>query len=158
MGTHVYIGKDGCDITSISKDMVELFDGTLIPLELSYEVFMRRLRENPLNDHLKKPMEEAKEDIAEVIEAEAVEIATEEVREDQKESISDLLSVEDRFKKTKAEYPDRVALIRVGDFYEFFEEDAVNLTDKLELTLTGRAFSDRPSRVPMCGFPYTCFL
>ncbi len=32
---------------------VELFDGTLIPLELETGAFLRRLRENPLNDRLR---------------------------------------------------------------------------------------------------------
>ena len=54
LGTTVYIGKNECDILLLSKEKVELFDGTLIPLELDYETFMRRLRENPLNDALLK--------------------------------------------------------------------------------------------------------
>ena len=32
---------------------VELFDGTLIPLELETGAFLRRLRDNPLNDKLR---------------------------------------------------------------------------------------------------------
>lgn len=54
LGTTVYIGKDECEIVSLSKDKVELFDGTLIPLELDYDVFMRRVRDNLLNNHLRK--------------------------------------------------------------------------------------------------------
>ena len=54
LGATVYIGKDEMEIISLSKDMVELFDGTIIPLEMDFETFMSRLRENKLNDGLKK--------------------------------------------------------------------------------------------------------
>lgn len=54
----------------------------------------------------------------------------------------------------KMHYPDRMALIRVGDFYELLDQDAVEASDALELTLTGRSVPDKPTRVPMCGFPY----
>ena len=37
---------------------------------------------------------------------------------------------------------------------ELLDEDAVEASDALELTLTGRSVPDRPTRVPMCGFPY----
>ncbi len=53
LGTDVYIGKTECTITSMADGKVELFDGTLIPLELTMEQFMSRIRENPLNNHLK---------------------------------------------------------------------------------------------------------
>ena len=167
LGTHVYIGKDGCDITSISKDMVELFDGTLIPLELSYEVFMRRLRENPLNDHLKKTMEEAKEDVAEVIEVEAVEVSTEEVREEQAELVEDIaeptendiadeLSEMDRAKALIDEFFDReynasiedsdnmseigLAYTKIGD-EEYEIQVNVNLEEyRVERYLDGKLF------------------
>ena len=42
------------EIISLSQDKVELFDGTIIPLEMDFETFMSRLRENKLNDGLKK--------------------------------------------------------------------------------------------------------
>ena len=38
----------------------------------------------------------------------------------------------------KAEHPDRVLLYRLGDFFECFFEDAVELSRVLELTLTGK--------------------
>ena len=59
LGTTVYIGKDEMEILSLAGDTVELFDGTLIPLELDFATFMKRLRENSLNDGLKKPKEKA---------------------------------------------------------------------------------------------------
>ena len=59
LGMTVYIGKDEMEILSLAGDKVELFDGTLIPLELDFASFMKRLRENSLNDGLKKPKEKA---------------------------------------------------------------------------------------------------
>lgn len=52
LGTVVYIGKNECEITAMDGARVELFDGTLIPLELETGAFLRRLRDNPLNDRL----------------------------------------------------------------------------------------------------------
>ena len=60
----------------------------------------------------------------------------------------------DRYTQTKAQFPDSLALIRVGDFYEIFDQDAVEASDALELTLTGRSVPERPTRIPMCGLPY----
>ena len=53
LGTVVYIGKNECEITAMDGARVELFDGTLIPLELETGAFLRRLRDNPLNDRLR---------------------------------------------------------------------------------------------------------
>ena len=44
-------------------------------------------------------------------------------------------------------------MVRAGDFYEFFEQDAVEASDALGLTLTGREVEGKPTRVPMCGIP-----
>lgn len=54
LGATVHIGKDEMEILSLSAEKVELFDGTLIPYELPTDVFLTRLRENPLNDALLK--------------------------------------------------------------------------------------------------------
>lgn len=48
----------------------------------------------------------------------------------------------------KREHPDEVLFFRLGDFYEMFNEDAVEVSRLLNLTLTHRADS------PMCGIPY----
>ena len=50
----VHIGKDEYEILSLAGDKVELFDGTLIPLEMELDTFLKRIRENPLNDGLLK--------------------------------------------------------------------------------------------------------
>ncbi|MEE1046660.1 MAG: hypothetical protein U0M60_04470, partial [Clostridia bacterium] len=54
LGVTVHIGKDEYEILSLAGDKVELFDGTLIPLEMELDTFLKRIRENPLNDGLLK--------------------------------------------------------------------------------------------------------
>lgn len=58
LGTWVHIGKDEMQIESITDDTVALFDGSLFPVELTLEQFLARVKENPLNDHLKLPEKE----------------------------------------------------------------------------------------------------
>ena len=55
--------------------------------------------------------------------------------------------------KTKDENPDCVLFYRLGDFYEMFFDDAVNISKELELTLTGKDCG-LEERAPMCGIPY----
>lgn len=54
----------------------------------------------------------------------------------------------EQYLKIRDEYRGYVIFFRLGDFYEMFFEDAVNISKELELTLTSRA------GVPMCGVPY----
>ncbi|MGM0442335.1 MAG: DNA mismatch repair protein MutS [Elusimicrobiota bacterium] len=53
-----------------------------------------------------------------------------------------------QYKKIKAQYPDAFLFFRLGDFYELFDEDAIEASRLMEITLTKR--KDRP----MCGIPY----
>ena len=39
---------------------------------------------------------------------------------------------------TKEKYKDCILFYRLGDFYEMFFDDAVNVSRELELTLTGK--------------------
>ena len=48
----------------------------------------------------------------------------------------------------KEKYKNEVVFFRLGDFYEMFNEDAVEVSRLLNLTLTHRASQ------PMCGIPY----
>jgi DNA mismatch repair protein MutS len=52
----------------------------------------------------------------------------------------------------KFEYQDCLVMFRLGDFYELFYEDAVNVSKLLGITLTKRVNKDE--NVPMCGVPY----
>jgi DNA mismatch repair protein MutS len=54
----------------------------------------------------------------------------------------------------KAAHPERVLLYRLGDFFECFFEDAVELSRALELTLTGKEGGKAIGRVPMAGIPH----
>ena len=53
----------------------------------------------------------------------------------------------------KKEYPDTILMIRLGDFYEMFYDDAVLASKELELVLTGRDCGQE-ERAPMCGVPF----
>ncbi|MBC8064489.1 MAG: DNA mismatch repair protein MutS [Chlorobia bacterium] len=52
----------------------------------------------------------------------------------------------------KAEHPGVLLAMRVGDFYEFYGEDAESAAAALEITLTAR--DDGGNRMPMAGVPY----
>ena len=54
---------------------------------------------------------------------------------------------------TKKEYADCILFYRLGDFYEMFFDDAIEVSKELELTLTGKDCG-QPERAPMCGIPY----
>lgn len=53
-----------------------------------------------------------------------------------------------QYRNIKAQYPEDVLFFRLGDFYEMFNEDAVEVSRLLNLTLTHKAEN------PMCGIPY----
>lgn len=48
----------------------------------------------------------------------------------------------------KQQYADKILFFRLGDFYEMFDEDAIEVSSLLNLTLTHKGDS------PMCGIPY----
>ena len=52
----------------------------------------------------------------------------------------------------KEKYQDAIVFYRLGDFYEMFFEDAVEMSKALGLTLTGRDCG-LEERAPMCGIP-----
>lgn len=55
----------------------------------------------------------------------------------------------------KAEHPGVLLAMRVGDFYEFYGEDAESAAAALEITLTAR--DDGGNKMPMAGVPYHSF-
>lgn len=57
-----------------------------------------------------------------------------------------------KYSKYVSRYPDSVIAMRVGDFYEVFGKKAVEIADKLDLTLTSRRLG-LEQRIPMIGFP-----
>ena len=57
-----------------------------------------------------------------------------------------------QYSAIKSEYPERLLLYQVGDFYELFYEDAKKASRLLNITLTSRNPSDA-NPIPMAGVP-----
>ena len=95
-------------------------------MELSLAVFVRRIKENPLNEaFLLKESEKV------VNEQMPAPVAPNEPEQADKHEI---------------------AAYSLGDFYEFFDEDATRTAEICDLTMTTRAMADG-TRHPMCGVP-----
>ncbi len=58
-----------------------------------------------------------------------------------------------QFFRAKEQYPDALLFFRMGDFYEFFYDDAAEAAKLLELTLTSRS-KDAEVPIPMAGVPH----
>lgn len=58
-----------------------------------------------------------------------------------------------QYLKIKEEHPERLLFYRMGDFYELFYEDAVRVSELLEITLTARGKSGG-APIPMAGIPH----
>ncbi len=54
----------------------------------------------------------------------------------------------EQYRRIRQEYKDAVLFFRLGDFYEMFADDAIEVSGLLNLTLTNR------HGLPMCGVPY----
>lgn len=52
-----------------------------------------------------------------------------------------------QYQKVKSQYPEIILFFRLGDFYEMFYDDAIEVSKLLNLTLTHRVDA------PMCGIP-----
>ena len=60
-----------------------------------------------------------------------------------------------QYLEMKERNPDSILFVRLGDFYEMFNEDARLVSKELDLTLTTRDRNKPPEeRTPMCGVPY----
>lgn len=57
-----------------------------------------------------------------------------------------------QYLRLKSEHPDKLLLYRMGDFYEFFMEDAAKAASLLDITLTKRGKSGGLD-IPMAGVP-----
>lgn len=55
--------------------------------------------------------------------------------------------------RMKEQYKDCILFYRLGDFYELFYEDAIEISKVLDLVLTGKNCG-LDERAPMCGVPY----
>ena len=54
----------------------------------------------------------------------------------------------EQYRRIKREHKNNILFFRLGDFYEMFAEDAIEVSSLLNLTLTAR------NGLPMCGVPY----
>ena len=86
------------------------------------------------------------EDYAEAAEA----LAEEEKTKPSERTVSPMCQ---KYLDVQGKYLQAVVAMRLGDFYEVFDDNAKLLADELDLTLTGRDCG-LESRVPMVGFPY----
>ena len=59
-----------------------------------------------------------------------------------------------QYAEFKAERPDVLLLMRVGDFFEAYGDDAEIMARELEITLTGRDDKGAGARIPMAGVPH----
>ncbi|GAA0366037.1 DNA mismatch repair protein MutS [Alkalibacterium iburiense] len=59
----------------------------------------------------------------------------------------------EQYLNIKKQYPNAYLFYRLGDFYELFFEDAVEVSRILELTLTSRN-KNAEQQIPMCGVPH----
>lgn len=57
-----------------------------------------------------------------------------------------------QYLKFKKQYPDKIVLFRMGDFFETFGDDAKVTSKVLNITLTARDKSSNPT--PLAGFPH----
>ncbi len=57
-----------------------------------------------------------------------------------------------QYRDAKREHPDCIIMLRMGDFYELFYEDAITASKELEITLTSRGKGEKTA--PLAGVPY----
>ena len=68
--------------------------------------------------------------------------------------IDDLTPALRHYVELKIENPERILLYRLGDFFECFFEDAITLSQLLEITLTSKEGGKKIGKVPMAGIPH----
>jgi DNA mismatch repair protein MutS len=69
-------------------------------------------------------------------------------------SLNNLTPLMRQYFQIKEERPEIILLMRVGDFFEAYGEDAETVSRELEITLTGREDKQAGARIPMAGVPY----
>tara|TARA_Y100001968_G_scaffold133723_1_gene121964 strand:- start:4033 stop:6795 length:2763 start_codon:yes stop_codon:yes gene_type:complete len=69
-------------------------------------------------------------------------------------ALEDLTPALKHYVQLKSSDPERILLYRLGDFFECFFEDAITLSQILEITLTSKEGGKKIGRVPMAGIPH----
>ena len=136
LGASVYIGADEYEILSFDENRVMLFDKQfpLFNKEMTRTEFDSKVKENPMNDHLKVAVQPEKE---------------KQITERDYNRYSPVMQ---EYFKIKDEHPDTIILFQIGDFYEAMGDDAVTVSQALSLHNTTRRITDT-ERIDMCGFP-----
>ena len=136
LGASVYIGADEYEILSFDEKRVMLFDKQfpLFNKEMTRTEFDSKVKENPMNDHLKVAVQPEKE------------------KQITKRDYSRYSPVMQEYFKIKDEHPNTIILFQIGDFYEAMGDDAVTVSQALSLHNTTRRITDT-ERIDMCGFP-----
>ena len=136
LGASVYIGADEYEILSFDENRVMLFDKQfpLFNKEMTRTEFDSKVKENPMNDHLKVAVQPEKE------------------KQITQRDYSRYSPVMQEYFKIKDEHPDTIILFQIGDFYEAMGDDAVTVSQALSLHNTTRRITDT-ERIDMCGFP-----
>ena len=144
LGDTIYIGSSSYELLSIDEDRVMLFDPKfpLMNQEMPREEFEAKVKENPLNNHLRILVEKADEILPETLDNVEQSEGT--------KSFSDIIW--EGYRQAQDANPDRVVLYRVGDFMEIMGEIVPKIAQELDVTPTHRILSDG-TRIPMCGFP-----
>ena len=136
LGASVYIGAYEYEILSFDENRVMLFDKQfpIFNKEMTRAEFDSKVKENPMNDHLKVAVQPEKE------------------KQITKRDYSRYSPVMQEYFKIKDEHPDTIILFQIGDFYEAMGDDAVTVSQALSLHNTTRRITDT-ERIDMCGFP-----
>jgi len=136
LGASVYIGADEYEILSFDENRVMLFDKQfpIFNKEMTRAEFDSKVKENPMNDHLKVAVQPEKE------------------KQITQRDYSRYSPVMQEYFKIKDEHPDTIILFQIGDFYEAMGDDAVTVSQALSLHNTTRRITDT-ERIDMCGFP-----
>lgn len=102
--------------------------------EMTRTKFDIKVKENPMNDHLKVAVQPEKE------------------KQITQRDYSRYSPVMQEYFKIKDEHPDTIILFQIGDFYEAMGDDAITVSQALSLHNTTRRITDT-ERIDMCGFP-----
>ena len=136
LGAKVYIGSSEYEIVSFDENRVMLFDSNfpLINTEMSKAEFDTKVKENPMNDHLRVAIQPEKE--------------TESAEKD----YSKYTPVMQEYFKLRDENPDSIILFQIGAFYEAMGDDSHTVSQALGLNITTRMIADDEG-IELCGFP-----
>lgn len=136
LGASVYIGASEYEILSVDDDRVMLFDKNfpLFNKEMLRAEFDAKVKENPMNDHLKVAVQPEKE------------------QETSQRDYSKYNPLMQEYFWLKDEHPDTIILYRIGEFLEAMGDDAELVSQALGLQLTRRMISSDED-IKMCGFP-----